>query len=104
MEDDDKIFQHEKVDMRAGVPRELYQEALLCGAAMGLNKSDIVVLALQKFVGDSGIQGMKANFLQRKAQQLDTTEVEISEKVIEAYDDIARRKRGRLPSSKDDES
>lgn len=102
MENDDKVFRHDKEDMRAGVPRELYQEALLCGAALGLNKSDIVLFALQKLVSDRDIQQLKSNFIQRKAERWEVSEAEISDRVIEAYDSMARRKRERLPSSKED--
>jgi hypothetical protein len=104
MENDDQIFQHDKVDMRAGVPRELYQEALLCGAAMGLNKSDIIVYALQAFVNDPGTQSLKANFLHRKAKQLDISEADVCDRVIDAYDDMSRRRRSNLPSAKESEA
>jgi prophage antirepressor-like protein len=97
MASDEAIVQSDKVEMRAKVPRELYQEALYCGAAMGLNKTDIVVYALQKLVDDLGTQTLKQDFVRRKAAEHGISEQQIYGAVMDAYEDMAQRRRSNLP-------
>lgn len=92
------IFHSDSVEMRGNLPVELYQEVLICGAALGMKKSDILGYALQRLVSDAGIQELKANFIKRKAEEYGIAEHEVYARVLQVYDTASRKRRANLES------
>ena len=97
----DTIVHFDSVEVRGMVPQGLWREAMLCGAANGLNKAEILRAALMAYVSDPGTQAIKQGFLARQAEQYDVSEYDICAKILGAYKDVARRKRANLPSPED---
>jgi hypothetical protein len=101
--DGEPVIRLDRTEFRGSVPRELYRQALLIGGAMGLSKSDILVIALSRFVSDPGHQALKEATLQRKSEKFNLPVLDIISKIFGAYKAIGREKRSRLTTSDDDE-
>jgi len=101
--DGEPVIRLDRTEFRGSVPRELYRQALLIGGAMGLSKSDILVVALTKFVSDPGHQAVKEATLQRKSEKFGISILDVISKIFGAYKAVGREKRARLVQSDEDE-
>jgi hypothetical protein len=101
--DGEPVIRLDRTEFRGSVPRELYRQALLIGGSMGLSKSDILVVALTKFVSDSGHQAVKEATIQRKSEKFGISALDVISKIFGAYKAVGREKRARLSQADEDE-
>jgi hypothetical protein len=101
--DGEPVIRLDRTEFRGSVPRELYKQALLIGGSMGLSKSDILVVALTKFVSDSGHQAVKEATLQQKSEKFGISVLDVIAKIFGVYKALGREKRARLAATDEDE-
>ncbi len=87
------LVKFEPKEISGYIPESLYDEFIQSGAAMGLDKDNLLLTAITKFVTDPGVIALRQAFLSRKAQKHDTTTLEIHSKIIGAYKGHLRLKR-----------
>lgn len=97
------IVRFDGVEVRAQVPLGLLREAIMCCAALGFGKAEIIRAALSRLVMDPGVQQLKESYLRRNAFQYGVSEHEVYSKVLQAYKDTARRKRLNIQPEAEDE-
>lgn len=85
------------------IPESLYDEFIQSGAAMGLDKDNLLLSAITKFVTDPGVIAIRQAFLARKAEKHNTTTLEIHSKIIGAYKGHTRFKRLKTSENKSSE-
>jgi hypothetical protein len=98
--DEKPLVKFESKEISGFIPESLYEEFIQSGAAMGLDKDNLLLAAITKFVTDPGVIALRQAFLARKAQKHDKTILEIHSKIIGAYKGHTRVKR--LKSLEDD--
>ena len=101
--DDEPVIRLDRTVFRGSVPRELYRQALLIGGSMGLSKSDILVIALSRFVADPGNQALKEATLKGKSERFSIPVLDVITKIFGAYKAAGREKRARLSQADEDE-
>lgn len=87
------LVKFEPKEISGFIPESLYEEFLQSGAAMGLDKDNLLLAAITKFVTDPGVIAIRQAFLARKAEKHQTTTLEIHSKIIGAYKGHTRLKR-----------
>jgi hypothetical protein len=87
------LIKFELKEISGTIPESLYDEFIQSGAAMGLDKDNLLLAAITKFVTDPGVIALRQAFLSRKAEKHNTTTLEIHSKIIGAYKGHIRSKR-----------
>jgi hypothetical protein len=89
--DGDAAVRFDSVEIRGTLPRELYRHVLQAGAAQGLNKSEILKVALRNFVIES--LPLTQHWQQSKSEKYDIPLPEVQSKSYGAYKDRSRKQK-----------
>lgn len=90
------VVRFDTEDLQVSIPKELYRILLEIGGSMGLNKKEIVMLALTRLATDPGVLALLERSHSIKAEKYGVSPVEIRSKVFGAYKRVGREKSSRI--------
>ncbi len=93
---DEDVVRFDLEEIRVSIPKELYRVLLEVGGAMGLNKKEIIMMALTQFAVSPGVMQLVERSQQLKAEKFGVSRTEIRSKVLGSYKRVAREKLERM--------
>ncbi len=99
--DGEDVVRFDLEDIRVAISKELYRTLLEVGGAMGLNKKEIFMAALIRFVTDPGVLSMVERSQSLKSEKFGVSRFQIRSKVLGSYKHVARVKSNRMQPDDD---
>lgn len=98
----EEVVRFDSVELRGQIPRELYRRFLEVAGAQGLSKGQGLLIAIARWVSDSGNQALLDHFLTLQSEKYGKSRVEIRSKVFGMYKKTARARRRNLAKGEEE--